>query len=142
MALGGYAPRDEKLIRENEGKTAYELLELGLSNKAFERLSAEKESQRNAPTISEKNEHVSPNSEIKGVDRIEGESESLTPTVVEKATKPKAAKPTLSDLRTPAKSGGILTTVKVVGPTGIPQNMSANAAEKLVRRQPNKYHII
>lgn len=33
-----FAPRDQKIITENEGKTPYELLELGLSEKAYNRL--------------------------------------------------------------------------------------------------------
>lgn len=38
--LSMFAPKDAKIIRENEGKTAYELLAMGLSEKAFSRLEA------------------------------------------------------------------------------------------------------
>jgi len=49
MDLSAYAPKDAKLIRDNEGKTAYELLNLGLSQKAYERLTENRESEITAP---------------------------------------------------------------------------------------------
>jgi hypothetical protein len=36
--LTGFAPRDAKLIKDNEGKSIYDLLQLGLSQKAADRL--------------------------------------------------------------------------------------------------------
>jgi hypothetical protein len=53
-----FSPKDAKLIRENEGKSIYELLQLGISQKAGDRL-AEMGYSESSVTI-----NVDPNAEI------------------------------------------------------------------------------
>lgn len=56
-------------------------------------------------------------------------------------TKP-AIKPILSQAEQSNAAGGVLTSLTIVGPTGIPQTMNANQARKLVSKHPNDYQII
>lgn len=50
--------KDQKLIEANPGKTAYQLLELGLSQKGFTELSGMQQTARTAPTYTPKNELI------------------------------------------------------------------------------------
>lgn len=136
--------RDAKIMRENEGKTPYELLQLGLSKAAYERLLNDKAAP--AKDLAEA---------FAALDIPEGESESatpkqvpaaLTPDVVEqvdrKGKKP-AAQPRLgrtADQLAASKAGS--GQVKLLGPTGIPQLMSEKQALKMVARNPNLYKIV
>ncbi len=47
MKTQRFAPKDAKIIREHEGATPEQLLELGLSKKAYQRLLAQQESHNN-----------------------------------------------------------------------------------------------
>lgn len=68
-----FGPKDAKIIRENPGKDAYQLAELGLSNKAFERLTTgdykevseeEAANETNTGNVQKEPEQVEPESKI------------------------------------------------------------------------------
>lgn len=129
--------RDAKIMRENEGKTPYELLQLGLSKAAYERLMNEKVE----PTKTVVEEAPAPEPQISA-----STESKLTPDVVEHIDhKPKkaAAQPRLgrtADQLAKAKIGN--RQVRLVGPTGIPQLVSEKQAQKMVARNPSIYKIV
>ena len=131
-----YGNRDAKIIRENEGKTPYELLDLGLSKSAYERLMKKTEKPTVTEAVSEPKEAVKP-------EAPKPESAALKPDVVEQTTK-RPAQPKLG--RTAAQITTALhgkpKQVTIVGPTGIPKLMAQKQAEKLVQRNPNRYQIV
>ena len=135
----GYSPKDAKIIRDNEGKSPYELLELGLSQRAFDRLTLQLENERSAPQ---------PKTAATGGDTTGGTAagseaktdNAIKPAVVEKVPgKTVPAKPALTSYSAPAMGTG---TVKIVGPTGIPQVLNSKQANKLVAKNPDLYRII
>lgn len=134
--------RDAKIMRENEGKTPYELLQLGLSKAAYERLLAAKTEDAGKAITETAKEVVEAQSPVSVVAEAPA---PLTPTTVEQVDRKKiAAQPRLG--RTAAELSTMKQAtpkqVRVLGPTGIPQLIAEKQALKLVARNPNLYKII
>lgn len=137
MSKEQYGTRDAKIIRENEGKTPYELLQLGLSKAAYERMVKGETTVKEA--VSEPKEPVAPKLETPATSTV------LKPDVVEQVTtKKQPAQPRLG--RTAEQIGvaliGKARQVTVIGPTGIPKLMADKQAERLVQGNPNLYKIV
>jgi len=136
MDLSTYSNRDAKIIRDNPDASPYDLLALGLSQKAYDRYTETLEKQSKAPV---------PRSSTAGKDEDVDDSpaqpsEGIKPAIVETvAAKPNVVKPVLSSAVNNA--GDVLSTLTIIGPTGIPQKMNAKQAVKLAARHPNKYKI-
>jgi hypothetical protein len=140
--LTQFGTRDAKIIRENEGKTPYELLELGLSNKAYQRLTGEPMAELKQEQPSEP---VATSAFTPEVPVFTPESETgLKPDVVESITRKQPAQPRLG--RTGPDLRAAITTpngqLMVVGPTGIPKLIAEKQARKLVSQNPKSYKII
>lgn len=113
--LTTYGKRDAKLISENEGKDAYELKELGLSDKGFEhllqdgytgKLAAEKtEIKAETPIVQ------------KGKEEPKGESNVVKPVVTKVEDKKPMPKLTSPQALKKQNSGGVMVTNRKTGKT-------------------------
>ena len=144
-----FGTRDAKLIRENPTKTPYELLQLGLSHKAYTRLTAEPTGAiaSNQPEPAAENT-ATPVSVVEAPQQAIIPDLPLAPTVVEEISH-KPAHPRLG--RTAAQiatqpSGYFQTSVfrqiTVIGPSGIPKSMNEKQARKMVAANPSQYKIV
>lgn len=138
IELSGFAPRDAKIIKENEGKSVYELLQLGLSAKAGDRLtgmnygSESKASEEHEPKEEPKTKQPEPLAATIESNIVKPASVKQVPKV--QVTSPKEYK----QQRISAKAG----TVTVLNKrTGGKIQMSANAGQRLLK-QPHLYTIV
>lgn len=118
LDLTGFAPKDIKIIKDNPGKTIYDLTMAGLSAKAAERL---KEKEAAVKVV------VQP-----------AKVEVAQPVKVEQG-QVKSVKPML--MGQPAVTGSTSLWVQNLK-TGIRQYLAAPTAHRLARRHPMKYKII
>lgn len=143
--LTGFAPRDAKLIKDNEGKSIYDLLQLGLSQKAADRLGEmnydEKKYATKAVTI-----EVNENAPI--VDK--GHSMPYIPPVEQSnVVRPSSVKKVEGKTQLTApkeyarqKVANLTGSVKVHNKrTGKTNTMSASAAKRLTKN-PHLYSIV
>ena len=117
MELEQFSPADRKKIQDNPDKSPYELLELGLSQKGFEKLLSFNEEERK---------------------KLEKQEEALKPEVIEELPeKPEPRKPRLSIPQANQASGQLT----VVGPSGRPRPMAARLAIRLVK-EDKRYKLV
>lgn len=125
-----FGPKDAKIIRENEGKTPYELLELGLSQKAYDRLIS-----------GEAKETVSKATEEETVETANATTSNVVKPSSVKIIEPKVTLTSPTEYRqqkAKAQSG----TVKILNRrTGKVVTLSANAANRLLKN-PKEYQLI
>lgn len=137
-----YSPKDAKIIRDNEGKTPYELLELGLSQKAFTRLTSDLAEQAAAPTASQVSASVQTAKNLAAQKNDEPAAGimggGIKPAITEVV--PAKASMNIQPVITPLPTASNIKQKTVVGPTGIPQKVAAKQAEKLARNKD--YQII
>jgi hypothetical protein len=137
MDLTAFAPKDRALIKNNPDKTPYELLALGLSQKAYERLTVD----GSTGNDNAGNDAPPPgNDSDQGTGAVAPASPAAPGPVVERV-KINAApiQPTTRPYN--GNTGGVFTQRTVVGPNGIPQKLSAKQAERLVASSP-KYKFV
>ena len=130
MDLSNFSNRDAKIIRDNPTKTPFELVRLGLSPRAFERLLNESKEaiKEEKPPI----QMPPAKEESEGSDKPkEMQAESVQQVIMNQPNR-------VNDYR-PANSSGQRT---VVGPTGLPQKMNAKRAIQLTTKYPNEYKLI
>lgn len=130
--LSSFGPKDQKILRENPGKTPYELAELGLTNKAFERLLAGE-----MPDLETKEEAPEP------------KSKAPTSTQQENITKPSSVRKVENKVQLTAPKDYIHQKVNLKGKqvqvlnkrTGKVVKLSAHAAQRLLK-SPQFYQLV
>ena len=137
--LSNFRPKDAKIIGENEGMQPYDMLALGLSDKAYQRLinkdykelkeNESKESEKAAPPIIETKPPMK-----------EQKSNVVQPASVREVpqSKTKLTAPATYKAQKAASKSGTVVVLNVR--TGRTTKMSVNAANRLVK-QPNLYQI-
>jgi len=125
-----FAPRDQKIITDNEGKSPYELLELGLSEKAYNRLL---EIEANANTV----KVDAPKQESK----VKQDSEVVKPNVraVDEKSKVKHTAPEQYKAQKVAAGHDKVNVLN--RRTGKVTTMKASFAARLIKN-PNEYAIV
>lgn len=125
MDTKGFSPKDAKIIRENEGKSVYELTMLGLSSKAAERLNQAIEDTIPETPITSTEESFKKNDIAV--------NDTVAPITIEKKHI-QPAKPVLTDY-SPKKGS-----VKVFNAnTGLTVSMSKGVADILTTKYPSIY---
>lgn len=146
--LNLYGTRDAKLIRENPNKTPYELLQLGLSHKAYTRLTAEPTgaiAQAETEQPAEDTSAVVPS--VEALQPAPVPDTALKPTIVEEVSH-RPAQPRLGRTadaliaRAQQPEGSPFKQVTVIGPSGIPKSMNEKQARKMVAMNPSQYKIV
>ena len=111
--------KDQKLIDANPGKTAYQLLELGLSQKGFTELSATQQTARIAPQYVSKNELIP--------DKVELTAKHIAQPIL----MPHVGVINVTD------------TVRLYNKkTGKTTNIQRVNAEKMARKYPNEFQVL
>lgn len=170
MATTSFSKKDQKIIDDNPGKSPYELVELGLSDKAFQELLAQEGEQKQAPRPSSAPPPAPPAPPADGGDGAAPAPGLATeasappaPSTVVKSNLPEPGirpdvqvQPTVerSNLDQPAvmrpqlsdpvvADGSIHQTVKLrTKATGVTTSMSVKAANGLARKYPDQYEIV
>lgn len=134
-----FGTRDAKIIRENEGKTPYELLQLGLSHKAYTRLTSQPTAAIAPEAPPENIADEAPL--VAAVQPVVLPDTSIAPTVVEevKTYAPRLGR-TADMIISAAPSAFVQVTV--IGPSGIPKSMNEKQARKMVAQNPTLYKIV
>jgi len=150
MDLSKYSAKDAKIIKDNPGKTPFELARLGLSPRGFERLLSElkiEEKEKAEATDSDTEcgcEHIPEGEEGEARPRRNSaefddevqEDQKMKPDSVKKVV---MNQPKLSDYQ-PTKSTNQQRTI--VGRNGIPRKMNAARAIKLAAKYPNEFKLL
>jgi hypothetical protein len=143
--LTGFAPRDAKLIKDNEGKSIYDLLQLGLSPKAGDRLAElnyDESQYSNKPVTIEVNENapiVDKQHSMPYVPPAE-QSNIVKPSSVKKVDS--KTQLTMPKEYARQKVAGLTGSVRVHNKrTGKTNTMSASAAKRLMKN-PHLYSIV
>ncbi len=143
--MEGFSTKDAKIIRENEGKTPYDLLQLGLSQKGYERLlERHSEAAQAGGVAGAADAGVEADSSDGGDAEAAGandEGQPLQPSEVER-TDAGTVRHSQPQMSAPANDGTPLVQRTIVGPNGVQQTMAAKAAEKLATRYPDEYRLI
>lgn len=142
--LSNFRPKDAKIISENEGKEPYDLLELGLSQKAYERLiSGDYKQLKETEAKAEVQKDISKNTEIKPEIKPMQESKSniVQPASIKEVPTSKT-KLTAPNVYKAQKAASNVGSVSVYNKrTGRTTKMSVSAANRLTK-QPNIYQIL
>lgn len=132
---GTFAPRDAKIIKENEAKTPYELLELGLSEKAYQRMiSGDYKEKKEEPSKETPKQETAQVVQEEKSNIVKPKSVQEVPTSKTKLTAPNVYKA--------QKVASNVGSVNVYNKrTGSTVKMSVSAANRLAK-QPNIYQIL
>ena len=143
--LSGFAPRDAKVIRENEGKSIYELLQLGISQKAGDRLAemgygSDSKKSEVEIIVDPKAPMRDPghSSEYKPL-AATTDSNIVKPASVKQASKVQVTSPKEYKQQRIASKAGTVTVLNKR--TGGKIQMSASSAQRLLK-QPHLYTIV
>lgn len=139
IELSGFAPRDAKIIKENEGKSVYELLQLGLSAKAGDRLSAMNYDSESKTSDKEPEQKEEPRAKQPEPLVTTVESNVVKPASVKQVSKVQVTSPKeYKKQRISSQAGSVLVLNKR---TGGKVRMSSNSAQRLLK-QPHLYTIV